>query len=91
MLFRSAEDIVYPIQKPLNANIKYTIGIPINVEPTNHNVIVNKKLEINELLNNSVLLISELSFNFPTNSFIYVPISSICSPCCFIYKHDTTY
>ena len=79
------------MQKPLNAIIKYTTGMPINVDPTNHKVIANKKLEINELLNNSALLIWELSFNFPINSFIYVPISSICSPCCFIYKYNTTY
>ena len=33
------QDIVYPKEKPLNITIKYTIGIPITVEPINHIII----------------------------------------------------
>ena len=29
-------DIVYPKEKPLNATIKYTTGIPMTVDPINH-------------------------------------------------------
>lgn len=38
------EEIVYPKQKPLNATIPSTIGIPITVEPTNHIKMVKPKL-----------------------------------------------
>ena len=40
------DDIVYPKQKPLYIMIPYTIGIPITVDPTNHNASTNKKFEI---------------------------------------------
>jgi len=52
------DDIVYPKQKPLNKIIKYTITIPITVEPINHSDNTNIKFLKAESLNKSIVSIS---------------------------------
>ena len=59
------DDIVYPKQKPLNKIIKYTITIPITVEPINHSDITKLKFLKTDSLSKSNLSISlpVLKFN----------------------------
>ena len=51
------DEIVYPRQKPLNATIPKTIGIPTTVEPINHIRKVNSKLFPIDFFRSSILFI----------------------------------
>ena len=68
-------EIVYPKQKPLNATMPSTTGIPITVEPTNHIRKTNKRLLLSDFLSNSPLFTDFPFFKAPVKLCIYVCIS----------------
>ena len=57
-----AEEMVYPKQKPLNATIPMTNGIPITVEPANHMKSTKITLLVIDFFNNCNWSISEPFF-----------------------------
>ena len=64
------EDIVYPKQNPLKATIKYTIDIPITVDPINHSIIASTIFLFIESFSNTISFIYLFSFKDYMNEVI---------------------
>ena len=61
------DEIVYPKQKPLKATTRYTIDIPITVDPMNHSIKASTTFFFIESLSKTMSFISLFSFKDDIN------------------------
>ena len=73
------DEIVYPMQNPLNKIKPKTTGIPMIVVPASHIIIAKIMFFFIDSANNSPFYILSIDLNFSINSVIYDVIVSSCS------------